>query len=82
LAQSLVSGAAERGEQKARNPVRLEIVTKKRWWGTRWWIRIKGANGEIIMHGESMASHQKAQETANEVAKAAHVGLPVREVTE
>lgn len=62
--------------------MRIEIVTKRGWFRTRYWWRIKAENGKILAVSEIYSSHQKAKETVVEAMRAARVGLPVVEVAE
>lgn len=62
--------------------MRIEVVTKRGWFTTRYFWRIKGGNNEILAASETYSSHAKADQTARAVAREAHVGLAVIDVTE
>lgn len=63
--------------------MKIEVVTKRGWFRTRWFWRIVGVNGETLCHSENYASHQKAQQAAREVARVASAsGFQVYEVKE
>jgi uncharacterized protein YegP (UPF0339 family) len=61
--------------------VRIELVTKRGWFRTSWFWRIKGRNGETLASSETYSSHAKARHTAELVAAVPFSGLPILEVT-
>jgi hypothetical protein len=61
--------------------MRIELVTKRGFFRTRYFWRIRGGNNLILATSELYSSAAKAAQTAREVARFGHLGLPIIDVS-